>query len=527
MNTAQIATPDQQRRLNAWLGSILLSTLALYGLLTWLGWLPAWIARGRVSIGTLTDRRTEGLVLLALIGVALYTLYAAGALLILRFGSSRHINALVWAGAIAASGVLLWSYPVTSTDVFDYFFRSRMAIEYGANPYLQLPRAFPDDPFLRYVGWPNAPSAYGPLWELISVALLTLGGGSLQNAILLYKALAIVTHLLCGWLIQQLIPDPQHKTLGAYLWLLSPLALWELAAIGHNDGLIVLALLAAIWAARADRHWLAVLALVAGALFKFLPAIFIPLIVLRWLRRQASWRRRGAVLAAAVALCALPTIAFYAPYWDVPANLAALPFADQIAAVWQGRATTLRNFAVREGFLHAAPLALLSYALQTDNAVAAINSLVLSLGLAPIDKLFVRSMISSLGTLLLAVGLLWQCWRVWFRNRDLPRAIGGLLLWYILAGSQWFQPWYLLWLLGIWALQPRRPALAWLTVWAMMAQASYLLQFIVLPNLKISGQTLQAQQLYLALIFGAPLLLWVWTISNRPQARSASLPPAA
>jgi hypothetical protein len=85
------------------------------------------------------------------------------------------------------------------------------------------------------------------------------------------------------------------------------------------------------------------------------------------------------------------------------------------------------------------------------------------------------------------------------------------LLWYVLASSQWFQPWYIVWIFAIFVLRPAYGTWRWLTAWAMMAQASYLLQYIVLPALKLSGQTLAAQVLYVLVIYTLPLALWLWT----------------
>lgn len=522
MNKSLLASQAShaERRAGLWIAALLLNSLLLYALLAWLFWLPTWLPRARVSIGTVTNRGVGGLLLLALTGVSLYALYAIGALLLWSAPAQRRNRMLVWGSTIAASALLCMVYPVTSTDVFDYFFRSRMAVQYGANPYLALPNQFKSDPFFRYLGWPNAPSAYGPLWELLSLALVRVGGAALQPNLLLYKVLAIGSHLLSGVVIGALVQDTRLKTVCVYLWLWSPLALWELAAVGHNDGLLVLSLLVALWAAQHDRYWLAVLVLTAGTLVKFLPAVFLPLVVLYWMRREATWAARSRAFAIAVALFAIPTLALYALYWDVPQNFQQLDLPAKFAAFWQGRGTTLRNLSVREGFLNAAPLAVLSYTLQTPTGVGAINQLLALFGLPVADKIDVRNMLSTMGTLLLVLGVGWQSWQIWFRHRALQPAFLGLLLWYIIAGSQWFQPWYVLWPLAIFALRPTRVVFAWLTTWAMMAQASYLLQYILLPNLKLSGQTLQAQIYYLLLIYGVPLVVWLVLRFNRSGGRS-------
>lgn len=507
---------------------LLLATMALvYAAVAFSFSLGEWLPRGRVSIGTVTGRSTGGAIMLSLIGCALYACYVAGALLLWRAGPLPHMNRWLWGGALIATGALAWAYPVTSTDIFDYLFRSHMTATYGANPYLEPPRQFKDDPWIRYVGWPNAPSAYGPLWELIGWRMVLWGGSSLIANVLLLKALAIAAFLGSGLVIQHLTRTQRWQQLAVFLWLWSPLALWEFAANGHNDGLLVVALLLALWAVRRDRHWLAVLALTAGALFKFLPAIFLPLVVLDWMRHQATWSRRIGVGVISCLLFAAPTVLLYAPYWDLPPSFAELGFFDQVAAIWHGRATTLRNIAVREMFLNASPLAVVSYLLRTPVGLSYINDLLATSGWGATTDEAVRRAISSVGTILLALGLLWQSWHVWWNRRDLVAAFWGLLLWYILVSSQWFQPWYVVWLLALFVLNPRRSTFAWLTAWALMAQASYLLQYIMFPNAEIRGQTLEAQLWYLVVIYSLPLAVWlIGRLQRRQRSPSVQFDPA-
>jgi hypothetical protein len=506
-------------RRRVWL-LVLLATMALlYAALAWTFPLTTWLPRGRASIGTVTQRSVGGALTLALFGIALYGCYLGGALLLWRAGPLPRLTRWLWGGALTTACVLAWTYPVTSTDIFDYLFRSHMLATYGANPYLVLPNHFKQDPWFRYVGWPNAPSAYGPLWEIIGWQLARWGGSSLLANVLLLKALAIGAFASSGLLIQQLTQGRRWQQLSLYLWLWSPLTLWEFAASGHNDGLLVVALLLALWAVRRNQYWLAVLALTAGALFKFLPAIFLPLVVLYWMRHESIWARRLAVGGIACLLFAVPTVVLYTPYWDLPASFAQLGLAEQLAAIWNGRVTTLHNITVREAFLNASPLALLSYALRTSTSLTQLNEMLVRVGWGSVTEDLVRGVISAGSTLVLGGGLLYQCWQVWRHQRDLRTAFWGLLLWYILAGSQWFQPWYLVWLLALFVVRPRRRTYAWLTAWALMAQASYLLQYIVLPNAKIGGQTLGAQAWYVVAIYTLPLLVWLVARWQRQRAR--------
>jgi hypothetical protein len=81
--------------------------------------------------------------------------------------------------------------------------------------------------------------------------------------------------------------------------------------------------------------------------------------------------------------------------------------------------------------------------------------------------------------------------------------------------SQWFQPWYVLWLLALLAVRPARVHFGWIETWAVSGQASYLLQFFILFWLKWPTKRLPAQILYFLLIFVPPLVVGGITYQRR------------
>ncbi len=449
----------------------------------------------RTSVGSATNREPVAAVLLACAGLLLHGAYVAAVLLCWRSPNARSLFPLLWGYAIAAGTMLVLIWPITSTDIFDYIFRGHMAAHYGANPYIQPPNRYRGDPLFTYLGWPNAPSAYGPLWEMLSARMGALAGSSVWRNILLHKALALLTFLLCGAVIVRMTKErgAHAQLLGGLLWLASPLALWEIVAIGHNDGLLVLSMLLAIWATTYGRHRWAAIALVVGALFKFLPLILLPLVVVHGMRQRDTWPARIRLAAEIAVLSAVLIVVAYIPYWQG----------------WP----TLDNIALRERLLNAAPLAILIHTLAQW---------------LPGD--LVRTVVSRAGSALLVAGLLWQMWHIWQEGRDLRTACFGLLTWYLVIASQWFQPWYVLWLLALLALQPSREHFAWIETWALAGQASYLLQYFILAWLRWRGNQLPAQLLYLLIIFVPPLIVWSigrWQARSHPPDLSSSEPVLA
>ncbi|GAC1649296.1 MAG: polyprenol phosphomannose-dependent alpha 1,6 mannosyltransferase MptB [Herpetosiphon sp.] len=476
-------------------------SLGLYGLLLQHYALLPLLPHYRSSIGSVDQNWATSTLWLAFVGTLLYAAYGIGIRVCWRILPTRRAFLVVWVGGVLAAVLLAFVYPVTSTDIFDYLFRGRLAAAYGGNPYVDLPNQYQADPLFSTLGWPNAPSAYGPLWELMSRSMAALAGASLLGNVALHKVLAVATYLACGATIYAMTKQAGRRAqlIGSFLWLWSPLTLWEIMAAGHNDGLLLLSVLLAVWAAERQSFRWAVLALTAGTLFKFLPIILLPLVVVYGMRRQRSWQKRIRLGVEAVLIFAVCTLLAYAPYWT--------------------GLRTLDNIRVREGFVTSAPLAVVSYWLRDVAPLALINRLLLVFHLPhPANGDDVIAAISRTATGFLFLGLLWQLFHVWRHWRPIWLAFFGLLLWYLVLGSQWFQPWYVLWLLGLIALRPEGRAVATITVWSLAGQSSYLLQYLLQPQLETrygerwGGQGVRIQALYCLIIFLPPLVAGTWML---------------
>ncbi len=499
---------------------VLLIPLLIYAYFAWRYRLPATLRPLRANIGALNQYRWSYALWVGTLGLALHGCYLAGALWCWRHAADRRTIWVVWGGATLAGLALVAMFPVTSTDIFDYLFRGRIAAAYGKNPYIDLPNQFKADPLFGTIGWPNAPSAYGPLWELLSRGLATLGGATVLPNVLLHKALALATYLGCGALIWR-IGQPhgrQHQLIGSYLWLWSPLALWEIVGAGHNDGLMVASVLLAVWAVERGHISWAVVALTVGTLFKFLPIILLPAVVVYGLRQQRTWRARLGLALSSLAIFAALTAAAYWPFWAGP--------------------KTFQNITIRSAFVTGAPLAVVSYFLRQAPQLAEINRLLAALHLpSPTTADEVRLGVNAAASGLLMLGLVWQLTNIWWRGRSIWAATFGLLLWYLTLGNQWFQPWYVLWLIGLVAIRPDRRRWSWLSAWALAGQASYLLQFFIAPRLgktnpaAWSGQSVLVQSLYCVLIFTPPLVVWaagaLWAQKKRGSRPVADPRPLA
>ena len=333
---------------------------------------------------------------------------------------------LLMAGPLLSAAMMLFFYPLTSSDIYDALFRARISTHYGGNPFTDLPQQFASDPFYAYVAWQRDPSPYGPVWELLAAVASRLGGDSLFANLLGLKLLAAISWAGCWGLVAALARQLGVAPLRAgYLFAACPLVLFESIGNGHNDLTMVVFMLAAYLALLRGRLGLAMPLLTLAVLVKFVPLLLLPAALVY------SWRKFGpkmfSGLLAGTGFSLAIALLCYAPYWRGFASFAPLQ---------RGQLLT-NSFA----------------ALGVQSAVS------LGFGLAQARGFFIAS------GLLLAVGFaLWQASRLW-QATDLDDAlIGGAASFFacLLAFALvWWQPWYVAWLLPFVALRPQG---GWLAV---------------------------------------------------------------
>ena len=431
----------------------LLAGFVLLGLLYWLGWRAALRARGRAAW------------------------------------------ALVLLGAAISGAILLFLYPFDAADLFDNIMHGRILGVYGANPFDQVPADFKSDPFYRYVGWRRFPSAYGPGWELVAAATARLAGDGIVANVLAFKALGGLALAGCIAVVAGLLrrTAPDRALAGVLLLAWNPLILYETLGQGHNDVVMLLCILGCVACLAWGRHTLAVLALVAGALFKFVPLLLLPAAGLVSLRALPGTRARLRFVALTACAAALLVLLAYAPFWRGP--------------------ETLGIERRRELFTSSLPA--VAYALLDGPLGEARAASTVSLAAAGITVLFA----------------LWQGVRA---SRDpswqsFVQAAFAILMFYLLFTCLWFQQWYAVWPLG---LVPLLPAghMAWLGVTFGFAVLSKPLVFEPLwlwthPRPDRSWLELRLGPAVLALPWVLTLVaLWLGWRARSPRRRQISKP---
>lgn len=372
--------------------------------------MPGWMAG--IFLGAGTRLSIHGLITLVIVISVLYLI-----VLVL----SRWIPGWV-AIAGAALLVLLFTLapPMLSTDIFNYVAYARMGALYHVNPYLHGAAAIASDPSVPFTGptWLHTPTAYGPLFTLISYAFVPLG---VAGAMWALKALAGVATLGCAALIWMCARRLGIRPVPAMLFFaLNPLLLIYTVGGGHNDVLMALPLIAGALLILDGKPELGGAALAAAVAIKVTAGIVLPFVIV------ASSTRWRVLLGAAVGALAIGVLALAAFGPHVLSVLDLLKHHDQFTK-------PLSNVPGYVGYV---------------------------LGQGPLTpaRHHIFELVFDAGAVVL-LGV------AWWRREWLAAGCGALLL--LVATLGWMLPWYVVWVLPLAPLARRR----WVPVGAMALTA--------------------------------------------------------
>jgi Glycosyltransferase family 87 len=208
-------------------------------------------------------------------------------------------------GVALASVVIVLGPPVLLTDSYNYLSFARLRVLHGLNPYTHSPAEAMTDPFFRLASWHRQPTPYGPLFTLLTYPLAWLGvAGSLWALKAGTVAAAVGAAAILGRCATRLGRSPSQAVL---LLGLNPIVLvYGLGGV-HNDFLMELAFLGAVYLVLAGRERAAGWAAVAAAGLKASAAPLLPFLVLGSRRRL---RALGWTLTAGAGLVVLTLLAF-------------------------------------------------------------------------------------------------------------------------------------------------------------------------------------------------------------------------
>ncbi len=479
----------------AWPASWRWSWLAVFGLASQALYLHfflrpypllAYYAVPLLDLGKLTDRSHEAARDFAVAFLLLFGICYA-AYVLCRGRSSWKGLLVVLLFTFLCGLALVLVYPITAADVFEYVAYARITVDHGANPHLYRPLDFPDDPFVRYSAWPHITSPYGPLWTYVSVPLAVLSGPSLLSYLLLFKALALAVHLVNSGLIYSILRHwrPTYALAGTVLYAWNPLVLFESAGGAHNDVVVMLPVLLAVYLFVRGHYSLAVVVSALSCLVKMPMVIVVPLFVVGGWHALSEEKNRMAAVARGVGLAIVTVVLLHLPLWDGLGSLG-----------WLARESLFTS-----SFATVAVLTLRHWVEDAELA---------------------RSVVRSAA---LGVFGLFYVWRLLTLRGETRQFLEGLfwtVLVFLCVAVLWFQPWYVVWVVALGALVPSvgtarlTMLFSYSATWNYMVYIFFLLWFF--PYM-IAGNSLGMNLTAVLLIFGPPLAYVTW------QARSCRRSP--
>ena len=212
---------------------------------------------------------------------------------------------LVFSSAMALITVMALAPPMLSTDAMTYLGYARLGVLHDLSPYLHGPGAAAQDPIFPMTGhnWSDTPSAYGPIFTLLSYALVPLG---ISGALWTLKGLMALAAIGSFALVWRNAPAFGRRPASAACFaMLSPPVLLFSVAGAHNDLLMAFFALVAVVAVVRGRELTSGAALVVSAAVKMSLVVLWPFLLIG-VRQRWRWIVGATGAAMLIALVALP-----------------------------------------------------------------------------------------------------------------------------------------------------------------------------------------------------------------------------
>ena len=288
---------------------------ALLGALTYLSF-----TRADLLKTTVEEFDTEVLRRLAFIFLLLFTNY--GLLALLPAERLEGLTGRWMLGLFApAALVALVTPPFLSRDVYGYLIEACNYLHFGANPYVEPMGAVAQNPWLQEIGpvwWTRLTGAYGPSFYLILLPFVARVTHTILVPVYLYKVFNAVVFGASIFTFDQIARTAGLGRKATVLFALNPTVLIHCVGEAHNDGLNILAILLALWAALAGRWTRAALSLGVATGIKFFAPLLLPMVVVAGKLRPRRLLGSVAIIAGVFVVCAAP---FGMPFREIAAGL--------------------------------------------------------------------------------------------------------------------------------------------------------------------------------------------------------------
>jgi Gpi18-like mannosyltransferase len=222
-----------------------------------------------------------------------------------------------WQSVAGMVLVLVCSYPAFSYDIFNYMFTAKTVLLYHKNPYMVTPIQFAGvEPWLSFMRWTHTPSAYTPLWILLSLPAYLIGFGYFLTTLWAMKLIAVISYILVIFFIGKILAkkDPQFAVLGMAIVAFNPLVVMESLVSGHNDIVMMAFAMASIYALVQGKKLKAWILMSLATAMKLMTIMTLPVVLM-------GYRPVWLVVAMSIGLLAVVSQREILPWyfvWIVP-----------------------------------------------------------------------------------------------------------------------------------------------------------------------------------------------------------------
>jgi len=180
----------------------------------------------------------------------------------------------IWWLIFVAAGILFFSFPAFSYDIFNYMATAKVTFFYKENPYIVMPIEFVGEPMLEFMHAANKTALYGPFWILLTVIPYLVGGGNILLSVFTFKAFVIGFYLGLAWLIWRI---SKKNTYSLAFFALNPLVIIETLVSSHNDVVMMFFVLLGFYLLFQKRKILSFALLLASAGIKYATIVLFPI----------------------------------------------------------------------------------------------------------------------------------------------------------------------------------------------------------------------------------------------------------
>lgn len=186
--------------------------------------------------------------------------------------------------------IAVFCIPADSSDLFAYVARGYQQLNYESNPFANVIadiQGWQHNPLLANTQWQHNPSPYGPLFMLFTRFIAWLSFNNLWLAMLNFKFANLAAFILILSILEHAKISSKFYALIA----LNPFIIIETIWNGHNDIYMALTILLALYLSHKAKYNLAILALIASILIKYISVVLLPLILIQAYqnKKQIPW----------------------------------------------------------------------------------------------------------------------------------------------------------------------------------------------------------------------------------------------